>query len=101
MKKLFKTFILNIVIVATVLMCSFSAMAITTGVDDGVVHFSSISKIGDANGDGITNILDLVRMKKYCSGIKCDIFFENADIDGQPGIAAGDLAVLKVLLITA
>ena len=101
MKKLFKTFILNIVIVATVLMCSFSAMAITTGIDDGVVHFSSICNIGDVNGDGITNILDLARMKKYCSGIECDIFFDNANIDGQPGINTGDLALLKVLLLTA
>lgn len=80
---------------------SLSAMAVTTGKDDGVIHFSGSADniAGDVNGDKTVDIRDLVRIKKYLADPAVEIIYANADIDGVNGIAAADMAQLRIMLL--
>lgn len=76
-------------------------MAVTTGKDDGVIHFSSSADIipGDVNGDNTVDIRDLVRIKRYLADSSVEIVYKNADIDGKDGIIAYDMAQLRIMLL--
>lgn len=52
---------------------------------------------GDANGDGVTNIKDLVRTKKIIAG--AETATDGADIDGNGSVVTTDLTMLAKLLI--
>lgn len=80
---------------------SLSALAVTTGKDDGVIHFSSSADIipGDVNGDNTVDIRDLVRIKRYLADSSVEIVYKNADIDGKDGIIAYDMAQLRIMLL--
>ena len=53
---------------------------------------------GDSNSDGITDIKDLVRSKKYLAGIEKNAALTNADMDSNRILNANDLVDLKKLL---
>lgn len=56
--------------------------------------------VGDVNGDGMVDILDLVRMKKYIVGENVSICYEAANLDSSSSeINAADLTALRVLLL--
>ena len=60
----------------------------------------TVSTCGDANGDGVTNILDLVRLKKYiASPSDTEIDVNAADLNGDSVIDATDLVCLRRLLL--
>lgn len=52
-------------------------------------------KEGDVNGDGTVDIRDLVRYKKYLSGIEVEFNLEKADLNGDGKYDALDLAALR------
>lgn len=54
---------------------------------------------GDANNDGIVDITDLICVKKYISGIACEIKLKAADLNGDGAVNADDLVRLKQLLV--
>ncbi len=64
MKK-FKLLLVITVIILSIFVSAPFASAATTGVDDGRVGFTVADKAGDANGDGVVDVRDLVCMKKY------------------------------------
>lgn len=54
---------------------------------------------GDANGDGVFNLLDLVKIKKYLANTQSEtVNTKNADLNGVGGITADDLALLRTRL---
>ena len=59
-----------------------------------------VSICGDANGDDVTNVLDLVRLKKYlASPSDTEIDVNAADLNGDSVVDAIDLVCLKKLLL--
>ena len=55
--------------------------------------------MGDADNNKIVAIRDLIRLKKYVSGIACDINLKASDLNGDGAVNADDLVRLKQLLI--
>lgn len=55
--------------------------------------------MGDANNDGIVDITDLICVKKYISGIACEIKLKAADLNGDGAVNAEDIIRLKQLLV--
>lgn len=55
--------------------------------------------VGDANADGSTDILDLVRIKKYEAQTGVKIYFAASDCDRDGSISSTDLAALKKTLL--
>ena len=53
---------------------------------------------GDANGDEVVNILDLVRLRKYLINSATPINEANADLDSDGSVALRDLVLLRKLL---
>ena len=53
---------------------------------------------GDTNGDGVVNVFDLVRLKKYLTGGDVEIGMLNADVTGDGKIDVFDLLRLKKYL---
>lgn len=53
---------------------------------------------GDINGDGIVNVLDCLRLKKYLAGFNVTIVEENADVTGDGNINVVDCLRLKKYL---
>ena len=87
MKKLVKI-IASLVAVITVLGCAFtcSAAVVTNG--------SEFYDLGDANMDGVVDIRDLIRMKKYIVETDKTALFVS-DIDGDGSVASTDLTLLR------
>ena len=87
MKKLVKI-IASLVAGITVLGCAFtcSAAVVTNG--------SEFYDLGDANMDGVVDIRDLIRMKKYIVKIDKTALFVS-DIDGDGSVASTDLTLLR------
>ena len=56
---------------------------------------------GDVNGDEAVDILDLVRLRKYLSGVSTVIWDANTDLDGDGTVGAQDLILLRKLLVGA
>lgn len=54
---------------------------------------------GDANNDGVVDITDLICVKKYISGIACEIKLKASDLNGDGAVNADDLVRLKQLLV--
>lgn len=55
---------------------------------------------GDVNGDGITDLLDLIRIKKYLSVYNdVKIIFPNTDCISDGKITAGDMAAIRKILL--
>ena len=96
MKKLFIR--LSVVTLAVIMSLGVLTVRAETGVDDGVLSFSS--ERGDVNGDGDIDIRDLVRLKKYTAeigGIK--IVEYNSDLNGDGKYNAEDLSELRIMLL--
>lgn len=55
---------------------------------------------GDSTKDGVVNILDLVRTKKFLSGLTSDIDITNTDFTLDGMIRSDDISVLKKYLLT-
>lgn len=55
--------------------------------------------IGDANEDGVLDVRDLIRMKKYATGIITEIS-NYADIDFDGFVSATDLTEIRKILLT-
>ena len=49
---------------------------------------------GDANNDGVVNVLDLIRIKRYIADKSVDINTENADVNGDGAVNAIDVYAL-------
>lgn len=74
---------------------SFNVCNAAELVTDGENFYSQ----GDANGDGVIDVRDLVKMKKYIVGTSNDITFVAADLDCDDQIVARDLTLLKHILL--
>lgn len=55
--------------------------------------------VGDCNSDGIVDILDLVKIKKYVAGNDTDIVFENADCNKNGTIDSDDIIYVKKIIM--
>jgi hypothetical protein len=64
----------------------------------GEINVSS-SLPGDVNGDGLVDILDLVRLRKYLAGVKVTINSVNADLTGDALVDTADLMRLRNVLV--
>lgn len=58
-----------------------------------------IADYGDVNDDGTTNILDLIRAKKYFAGVDAEISEYALDINDDNYLKADDLTLLRKLLL--
>lgn len=56
-------------------------------------------KPGDINGDGLVDVRDLVRIKKYFAGATSDIVAENSDLDSNGSVQNADMVLLRQGLI--
>lgn len=54
---------------------------------------------GDVNGDGKTDLLDLVRLRKHLAGLAVQLEDAAADLDGNGIIDSRDLLRLRMLLV--
>ena len=54
---------------------------------------------GDANSDGIADVLDLVRFLKYVAGEPVNIDTDTADLDGDGKVTSLDLVLFRKLLV--
>lgn len=64
-----------------------------------VEHGFSPILSGDTNGDYVTNVKDIVRIKKHTALITDNIALSNADINGDKLIDANDIIKLRELLL--
>ena len=55
---------------------------------------------GDANSDGIADVLDLVRFLKYMAGVPVNIDPDTADLDGDGKVTSLDLVLFRKLLVS-
>ena len=46
---------------------------------------------GDANGDGVVNTMDLIRLMKYISGVEVDVAEGAGDVNGDGKVNTMDL----------
>lgn len=92
-KKVFRLLVTAFIVV---LMFSILSVSAETGIYDGVVRFPN--EYGDVNNDGSINIMDLVRLKKYTTDYKTDIYYDASDLNYDGNIDASDLVILKNLL---
>ena len=60
---------------------------------------SSATLAGDVNNDGVTDVLDLIRAKKYLAGTEETINYFNAKFTYEIGYSTADLASLRKLLL--
>lgn len=54
---------------------------------------------GDANGNGVLDLADLVRVKKYLVDSSADIKLANADMDGNGVVNSLDLTAIRIELL--
>lgn len=67
-----------------------------------VMCYANVAPIsGDANGDRIVNLIDLVRVKKYTAYLVEDINLGAVDFDDNGDVDAYELVELKSLLINS
>ena len=96
MKKLFIR--LSVVTLAAILSLGMLSVSAATGSDDGIVSFLSVRE--DINGDGVIDVRDLVRLKKYTAEIGGTKIVEyNSDLNGDGKYNAEDLAELRIMLL--
>ena len=70
-----------------------------TDADAAAETLSSASLAGDVNNDGVTDLLDLIRAKKYLAGTEETINYFNAKFTYEIGYSIADLAALRKLLL--
>ncbi len=70
-----------------------------TDADAAAETLSSATLAGDVNNDGATDILDLIRAKKYLAGTEETINYFNAKFTYEIGYSTADLAALRKLLL--
>ncbi|MEE0947041.1 MAG: cohesin domain-containing protein [Acutalibacteraceae bacterium] len=63
------------------------------------VTVESSAVVGDANGDGVVDTIDLALMKLHLAAVDVDIT-DAADINGDGKITTTDLAMIKILLLS-
>ncbi len=54
---------------------------------------------GDVNGDGVVDLSDLLRYKRYMADSAIDFVFNNANLTGNGTYGADDLVILKKILL--
>ena len=65
-----------------------------------VMCYANVAPVtGDANGDHVVNLVDLVRMKKYTAYIVDEINVDAVDFDSNGLVDAYELVELKNILI--
>jgi uncharacterized repeat protein (TIGR02543 family) len=60
-----------------------------------------VGPAGDVNGDGKTDLLDLVRLHKHLAGLAVPLEDAGTDLDGSGVIDSRDLLLLRMLLVGA
>lgn len=74
------------------------AVSNDTYVFTAVWEVKTVVKIGDVNGDGSVNLMDLKAMKMYVAGMNNQISFQNSDMNGDGVVTIKDVAPLKSLI---
>lgn len=64
----------------------------------GKLYWSPWAVYGDINGDGRTDVLDLVRLRKYFAGEEVKLLELTADVNGDGEITTLDLIQIRKLL---
>ncbi len=107
MKKVTKnaiTLLMATLLIATCLV----AVSATQASDSAEISFDEVATLdpGDINKDKVTNILDLVRLKKYLANKELGDAnpivintLDKCDIDGNGAVDAPDLVQLRKLLL--
>ncbi len=85
----------KIVVLVLMFTLIFSLMIIPNTVSAA----GSVGVFGDANGDGVTDIRDLVALKRYLASSTVTIDESASDINGDSKIDADDLTCLIDLLL--
>ena len=91
-------FVLSLTLFASVAAFSASAENVT-GVDDGEISFATDYVVGDVNSDGVTNLKDLVRIKKHIAQTEYNINKLAANINGDSAINSEDLILMRQILL--
>ncbi len=74
-------------------------LAIATGTTGNINYIANWIMYGDANGDGEVNIMDLIPMSKYVSGVTdTKINLEAADVNTDGVVDDKDVAIMKKYL---
>lgn len=92
-------FILSFTLLLGIASIGVSAAENVTGVDDGNISFATDYVAGDANSDGVTDIKDLVRLKKHLAQTEYNINKLAANINGDYYLNSEDLTSLRRILL--
>ena len=93
-----KTLSMFVLVAIITVVFSFAALPCSAAV---VTDGENFYTFGDANNDGVTDIRDLVRIKRYIADDSLEIITVAADIDADGKINAADLAMLRKGLLEA
>ena len=96
MKKYLIRFLTVLLCLSAIFSAGLTAFA-KEGTDDGAVTFS-LFDLGDANGNGEVNIVDLIRIKHYTTNTSVAID-PAADINVDGNIDSNDMVLLKKILL--
>lgn len=78
----------------------FDSLAYTTNTDEFISQVTSALPLGDANEDGSTDVLDLVRMKKYMANLTPDINYFRANVSNGAALDSLDVSALRKVLLS-
>ena len=74
-------------------------LTIATGTTGNINYIANWIIYGDANGDGEVNIMDLIPMSKYVSGVTdVNINLDAADVNADGVVDDKDVAIMKKYL---
>ena len=65
------------------------------------IYYDDYANIGDANGDGYTDVRDLIRFKKALTATNVSYNSELSDMNADASFDSADLAVLRKLLLNS
>ena len=65
------------------------------------IYYDDYANIGDANGDGYTDVRDLIRFKKALTATNVSYNSQLSDINADASFDSADLAVLRKLLLNS
>ncbi len=92
-----KKFIVPLLVLA--IMACLLSISLFVGAQEGSSLPSGTFLSGDANGDKVVDIRDLVCFKKHLADIDCDVSFYATDIDNNDNLDGTDLVLLRKKLL--